>query len=380
MTNLKYIPRFQTKNLLHLLAPGKAIILYGPRRCGKTTLLRHLQEELKAKFLYLSGEDIETQAILSSQSVEKLKDLAGSNEVLVIDEAQKVPNIGLNLKLIVDHIPHVKVIATGSSAFDLARQTGEPLTGRKFTVKLYPLAQSEIGVYENPAQTAGNLESRLIFGSYPEVVVNRDRDFQIQYLKEIVASYLYRDILELEGVRHADKLVRILQMLVFQIGKDVSLNEIATAVGLSKNTVERYLDLLQKAFVLVRVQGFSRNLRKEIAKNARYYFYDLGVRNALINNFNPLSLRDDTGMLWENYIVIERMKNQERQGMAANNFFWRTYDRKEIDWVEERDGAIFGYEIKWGPKTVKAPVSFTETYPQARYEVINQDNYLRFIC
>jgi predicted AAA+ superfamily ATPase len=273
----------------------------------------------------------------------------------------------------------MRIIATGSSSFDLARTIGEPLTGRKYTLTRYPLAQMEIRQIENRAQTDSNREARLIFGSYPEIVLmpgNRERE---QYLKEIVSSYLYKDILELDGIRHSDKITRLLQLLAFQIGKEVSFAELASQLGMSKNTVDRYIELLEKSFVLRRMQGFSRNLRKEITKNCRLYFIDLGIRNALINNFNPLDFRDDVGMLWENYLVIERLKKQEYTGQSANNYFWRTYTRQEIDLVEDRGGKLYGYEMKWGRQTAKPPSEWRSAYPKAEWELVTRENYLEFI-
>ena len=374
-----YIPQKHLENLKKMLSPGKAIIIYGPRRCGKTTLLNKFLEETKEKYLLVSGEDITVQKYLSSQSIEKLRSFIGKNKLLAIDEAQKIKDIGLNLKLIVDHIKGIKVIATGSSSFDLAKHIGEPLTGRKHTLRLFPLAQLEIGQTEERFETETNLENRLIYGSYPEVVVNDDNKEKERYLKEITSSYLYKDILELDGLRHSDKIVRLLQLLAFQIGKEVSFNELGSQLGMSKNTVERYLDLLEKTFVIFRLSGFSRNLRKEISKSPRYYFYDNGIRNTLINNFNLLEMRNDLGMLWENYIIIERIKKQEYLQILSNNYFWRTYDQKEIDFVEERQGKIYGYEIKWRVEKSRPPKEWTETYKNAEHEFINKENYLEFI-
>ena len=375
-----YIPQRQLENLKKLISPNKVVVVYGPRRCGKTTLITHyLEKAVDERYLFVSGEDITVREYLGSQSVAKLKDFVGKNSLLVIDEAQKVKEIGLNLKLIVDHIRDIKIIATGSSSFDLARDIGEPLTGRKYTLKLFPLAQLELMQIEQRAETEANLEARLIFGSYPEVILTRDNGLRERYLKEIVSSYLFKDILEMEGVRHPDKIVRLLQLLAFQIGGEVSFNELGGQLGISKNTVERYLELLEKVFVIFKLSGFSRNLRKEITKNARYYFYDTGIRNALINNFNPLKMRDDIGMLWENYIIVERLKKQEYLGISANNYFWRTYDQKEIDLVEERGGNLYGYEIKWKTGRLRPPKIWLEGYENAKYEVISRENYLEFI-
>jgi predicted AAA+ superfamily ATPase len=374
-----YIKQKQLVNLERALTPGKAVVIYGARRTGKTTLLRQFLQGVEEPYLLVSGEDITVQGYLASRSIEKLSAFVGANRLLVVDEAQKVPNIGANLKLIIDHIPEMRVIATGSSSFDLARSVGEPLTGRKTTLKLFPLAQMEIGQIEQRHQTDANLESRLIYGSYPEVVLTNDNRAREQYLREIVASYLYKDVLELDGIRHSAKISRLLQMISLQVGKEVSYTELGTALGMSKNTIERYLDLLEKAFVIQRLSGFSRNLRTEITKNSRYYFLDNGVRNALLNNFNPLDLRNDVGELWENYLVMERLKKQEYLLQHANNYFWRTYSQKEIDFVEEREGKLFGFEMKWGAAAAKPPKEWLEAYPNASWQLINRRNYLELI-
>jgi predicted AAA+ superfamily ATPase len=374
-----YIPQKQLHHLKNSVRPGKVVVVYGARRVGKTTLLKKFTESLTEEFLFVNGDDIVVRQYLESQSIEKLREFVGNQSLLIVDEAQYVRQIGLNLKIIVDQIPEVRVIATGSSSFDLAKDIGEPLTGRKYVLKLLPLAQMEISQTEKPHETKANLESRLIFGSYPEVVLlggNKDRQ---DYLRELLSSYLFKDILQLEGIRHADKLQRLLHLLAFQIGKEVSLAELGRQLSMSKNTVERYMDLLEKVFVIYRRGGFSKNLRKEITKNHRYYFYDNGVRNALISNFNPLALRNDTGDLWENYVMAERMKRQEYLRQSVNAYFWRTYDKKEIDLVEEHEGRLFGFEFKWKPRRGKAPKEWETAYPGSSFEVIHQDNYLDFI-
>lgn len=375
-----YIKQRQLENLKNLLKPGKVVVIYGARRTGKTTLLNEYLKTEPGPYLLVSGEDIIIQGYLSSQSIEKLKAFVGNNRLLVIDEAQKVQNIGINLKLIVDHIPGIRVIATGSSSFDLARSIGEPLTGRKSTLIQYPLAQLELAAMEQRHETDSRLENRLIYGTYPEIVLLQDNREREQYLKEIVSSYLYKDILELEGIRQSAKIGRLLQLIAFQIGKEVSYTELGTSLGMSKNTADHYLDLLEKAFVIRKLGGFSRNLRNEVTKNSRYYFVDNGVRNALINNFNPLELRNDPGELWENYLVMERLKRQEYLRETANNYFWRTYTKKELDLVEERDGKLHGYEIKWGKAKPSAPKEWTMGYPEATWNLINRDNYLTFVA
>lgn len=373
------ILRKHLENIRKYLLPNKVVVIYGPRRVGKTTILTNFLKDHKEPYLLLNGDDLEVRERVNTESIEKLKNLVGESRLLVIDEAQKIKNIGVNLKIIVDHIKNIKVIVTGSSSFDLANQIGEPLVGRAYTLLLYPLAQLEIKSMESPVETKSNLASRLIYGSYPEIIVTKDNSIREKNLREIINSYLYKDILELEGIKRSGKIYRLLQLLAFQIGKEVSLSELGRQLEMNKNTVERYIDLLEKNFVVKRLSGFSRNLRKEVSKNSRYYFLDNGIRNAIIGNFNVIQSRDDIGMLWENYIIIERMKKQEYSAISANNYFWRTYDRKEIDLVEERGGKLYGYEIKWGGKLSKPPKDWLATYKNASFEVINQDNYLNFI-
>jgi hypothetical protein len=376
---MAYIPQKQLESLRNLVVPGKVVVIYGARQVGKTTLAKKFLENMDEKVLYVDGDDITVRQYLESQSISQLRDFVGDHSLLVVDEAQHVEKIGLSLKLIVDHIPNLRIVATGSSSFDLAKDVGEPLTGRKFVLQLYPLAQMEISQTESRHETQANLESRLVYGSYPEIVTIRDNVRRKEYLHEIVSSYLFKDLLALEGIRYANKLVRLLQLLAFQIGKEVSLSELGSQLGMSKNTVERYLDLLEKVFVIYRLSGFSRNLRKEITKNHRYYFIDNGIRNALIQNFNPISLRDDLGEIWENYILAERMKWREYLRESGNAYFWRTYDKKEIDLVEERMGKLHGYEIKWRKSSKNAPRDWRVNYPRAGFQIIHRGNYLEFI-
>ena len=379
---MDYIHQHLLDRLDSAIKPGRVLVIYGPRRIGKTTLLtKFLEIQQNYRPLWVNGEDVDIQHVLSSQSIEKLKHFIGKHNLVVIDEAQKIPHIGLNLKLIVDHCKDVSVIATGSSAFDLGNQLGEPLTGRKTTLQMYPLSQMEISQIENVAQTRANLENRLLYGAYPEVVLMQDNRDKQTYLHELISDYLYKDILELDGLRKSSKIIKLLQLLAFQIGKEVSLSELGQQLGLNKNTVEKYIDLLEKTFVLINVGGFSRNLRKEITKRSRYYFYDTGIRNALINQFNPLALRNDIGDLWENYIIIERLKKQSYAQIFSNNYFWRTYDQQEIDWIEDRNGTLYAYEIKWKPQTAQLPLSFQKAYSHNTvFCVIHSDNYLDFIC
>lgn len=374
-----YFPRTLRSEMERLLRPGKVLILYGPRQVGKTTLVRRLLDETQEPSLYVTGEDVVVREYLGSRSLVKLREFVGRNRLLVIDEAQYVPEIGLNLKMLVDSVPDLRIIATGSSSFALARDTGEPLTGRAYTLRLLPLSQAEISPHEPAHETRARLETRLLHGSYPEVVTTEDLGLRERYLLELVQSYLLKDILELEGIRYSDKLLRLLRLLAHQVGSEVSASELGRSLGMSKNTVDRYLDLLEKVFILHRVTGFSQNLRKEITRNPRYYFTDNGIRNALVNNFNPLSLRDDVGALWENYVVLERLKRNEALGVQLSGHFWRTYDRQEIDLVEEQAGTLHGYEIKWNPKKGRRPGGWAAAYPDAGFTVIHRDNYLDHI-
>ncbi|MCK5123323.1 MAG: ATP-binding protein [Candidatus Pacebacteria bacterium] len=372
----------QAYNLLkQKLQENKVILLYGPRRVGKTTLLKELVKNLENEenIKFVSGEDLIIQKELSSQSIEKLRSFVGNASLLIVDEAHKIPGIGLNLKLIVDHLPKIKVIASGSASFALAQKVGEPLTGRKKTVFLYPVSVKELVGIKDLTYYQQIFEAHLIFGGYPELFNLRSNEEKNKYLGELIDSYLFRDIFELEQIKNSKKIRDLLALLAFQIGKEVSLSELAKSLELHNDTVARYLDLMEKSFIIINIRGFSRNLRKEIAKTSRYYFYDNGVRNALINNFNPLDLRNDIDALWENYLVMERLKKQAYQPIYANNYFWRTYDQKEIDWVEERDGKLFGYEMKWGDKKKKEPKLWKETYDNAEFKIINQENYLDFV-
>lgn len=363
------------------LQTNKVLVLLGARRVGKTVFLRDLADNyFDEPFLFLNGEDMATTAVLAERTVENYRRLFGSKKLMIIDEAQKIPEIGLILKLMVDNIEGVKIIATGSSVFDLNNKLGEPLTGRKYTFYLYPFSQKEYSNNENLIETKARLEERLIYGCYPELIMLAGNSEKAAYLNEIVSSYLLRDILEIDGVRNSAKMLNLLKLIAFQIGKEVSLEELGKQLALSRNTVERYLDLLSKVFVVYKISGFSRNLRNEITKTSRWYFFDNGIRNALISNFNLLSLRSDTGELWENYILSERVKFQHNTGIIVNNYFWRTYTQQEIDWIEERDGKLFAYEVKWSSRrTPKIPSSWEAAYPQSTFEIITPGNYLGWI-
>lgn len=362
------------------LKPNKVLVFYGPRQVGKTTLLQEFLKKTKLRYKFDSGENIKTQATLSSQDFDKIFRYASNYELIIIDEAQKIPNIGMGLKILVDHKPGIKIIVTGSASFELAGQIGEPLTGRKRTLILFPLSQMELKKEYNNYELEERVEEWLVFGSYPAVITAKNRSEKRVVLEELVESYLFKDILELERVKSPKTLLDLLSLLALQVGSEVSTTELATQLGIDYKTVFRYLDLFEKSFILYNLRGYSRNLRKEVRKKGKYYFYDNGIRNAVISNFNDLDIRNDVGQLWENFMVIERLKKQSYKSISANNYFWRTWDQKEIDWVEEREGKLFGYEFKWNNQKIKLPKEFLETYKEASIEVINQDNYLDFVA
>lgn len=376
-----YFNRAIVQEFNRKLLPNKVLILLGARRVGKTELItNYLQTIPSNSYLKLNGEDIKDANLLKERSVSNYQRLLLNIDLLVIDEAQIIPDIGLILKLIVDSIPGIKIIATGSSIFDLNNNLGEPLVGRKNTLYLFPLAHIEFAPYENYKQTTENLEQRLLFGGYPELEQYTDWEDKKEYLYEIINSYLLKDILIFDGIKHSDKIYDLLRLIAYEVGKEVSLLELATQLQMSKNTVANYLDLLSKVFVVFKVEGFSRNLRKEIVKSSRWYFYDNGIRNGIINNFNRLDSRADIGDLWENYLASERVKKQNYQKIKAKNYFWRTYDQQELDWLEEKGEEIAGFEFKWSEtKKVKIPAAFAKAYPDATFEVINKSNYLDFI-
>jgi hypothetical protein len=368
--------------MLKLCRPGKVVAIYGPRRCGKTTLVSKFIAAVGNRFgkvHVVSGDDMEIRERLSTQSIEGLRAFVGDTGLLVVDEAQRIPEIGLNLKIIVDNMPQVAVVATGSSAFDLAGKIRESLTGRCFNLRLFPLAQMEIDTVENRFETLTRLPTRLVYGSYPDVVTAGGDVERERYLKEVAGSYLYRDALAVGGIKHADKLDQLLRLLGYQIGSQVSLTELGQKLEMDKNTVAHYIDLLEKSFILYRLGGFSRNLRNEVTRMAKYFFWDVGVRNAVVGDFRPLSSRDDVGQLWENYLVIERAKRREYLDSYGHDYFWRTHTQQEIDLVEDKDGALHGYEFKWTEAKASAPKEWRRAYPDATFEVVNRENYLKFI-
>lgn len=378
-----WIKRSISEELVKHILPGKVLVLYWPRQIGKTSLVKKILEEKfkDEKILSVSWEDKDVNKNFSSQSVMALWNVIKWYSLVFIDEAQKIENIWLNLKIIVDAFPDIKIIATGSSSFHLRNAFWEPLVGRKFTYKLFPIAEMELREKYNIFEMMWDLEERLVYGSYPEIFKESiTNDEKIRYLSDVVENYLYKDILELDELRHRKKIIDLLSLIAFQIWHEVSLTELWKSLELSSATVDKYLYYLEESFVIYRLRWFSRNLRKEITKTCRYYFYDNWVRNAIIQNFNKISIRNDIWMLWENFLVMERLKKQQYSSkMFSNNYFWRTHDQKEIDWIEDYDWKLHAFEFKWWDKKVKAPKSFMQAYPDSSFEVINKDNFLDFV-
>lgn len=354
--------------------PGAAVILYGPRQAGKTTLVRALLADTPDALL-LTGDDLYIQSLLARHELEHLKRVVGNAPIVFIDEAQRIDNIGLTMKLLVDHLP-IKVIASGSASFELADRLAEPLTGRARTFHLHPLSWQELAPKYRLTSPETALQDMLRFGMYPRVHMLASDHEREEYAYDYINHYLYRDLLEFEQVKKPKKVVYLLILLAHQIGREVAVSELAASLGLSQRTVESYLDILVKMFVLVNVRGFSRNLRKEVTKTSRYYFCDIGLRNALIRNFTPLALRGDVGELFENWFVMERIKRADNARQPTGFYFWRTYDQKEIGLIEERNGRLSAFECKWSPAArAKAPANWTAAYPEADYTVATRENW-----
>ena len=358
---------------------GKAIILLGARQVGKTTLLKTIIKEQHVDALYLNCDEPQTVAALSNRNLKELQMIVGANKFVVIDEAQKVNDIGLTLKLIVDNIPDVQIIATGSSAFELRNRLNEPLTGRKLEYQMFPISSKEIYQSLGYMDLKGTLETRLIYGSYPDILKNAN-DAQA-LLRMLADSYLYKDILATDNLRKPEVLDKLLRALAFQVGSEVSYNELAKTVGTDSKTVERYIELLEKCYIIFRLHGLSRNLRNELKKSKKIYFYDNGIRNAVIQQFAPLELRNDVGALWENFFISERMKHNHYQQNFCNIYFWRTKSQQEIDYIEEQNGQMTAFEMKWNPKksNTSIPDAFLKAYDVKETVVITPDNYLEYL-
>ena len=358
---------------------GKAIILLGARQVGKTTLLKKIIQEQHVEALYLNCDEPQTVAALTNCNLKELQMIVGANKFVVIDEAQKVDNIGLTLKLIVDNMPDVQVIATGSSAFELRNCLNEPLTGRKYEYQMFPISSKEIYQSSGYLDLKGLLETRLIYGSYPDIL-NHANDAR-ELLRMLTDSYLYKDILATDNLRKPDVLDKLLRALAFQVGSEVSYNELAQTVGTDSKTVERYIELLEKCYIIFRLHGLSRNLRNELKKAKKIYFYDNGVRNAVIQQFAPLDLRNDAGALWENFFISERVKRNHYQLNYCNTYFWRTKSQLEIDYIEEQNGQMTVFEMKWNPKKANTsiPEAFLKAYDVKETVIITPDNYLDYL-
>ncbi len=375
----EWLNRYYEQNSKQLLQNGKVFVLLGPRRVGKTELIKRMISNFSGKVFSGTGDNLDLKEVLSSQRLQKIKSALGSYDLIFIDEAQRIPEAGYSIKLFIDNMPDKIIVLTGSSSFELSGQLGEPLTGRQKQKILYPLSIVELEKQYGGMHIIEHLEEYLVFGFYPEVIKQDAVIDKTEYLISIRDSYLLKDIFELEDVKYRGKLFDLLRLLAYQIGNTVSLNELANNLGIAKQSVERYVSLLEKAFIIKRIGGFSRNLRNEVTKSSRFYFFDNGIRNAIINNFNSIPSRNDTGMLWENFMVMERIKKQEYERLFSNNFFWRTYDQKEIDFIEERDGNLYAFEFKYRNTKAKAPKQWVNAYPNSEFHIVTSDNFLEFL-
>lgn len=375
------IHRDLQENILNACFKGKVILLLGARQVGKTTLLKEMTSKINKPYIWLNADEADVlQAFETSNTSTQLLQLIGvKNQLVIIDEAQQISDIGKKIKLLHDTNPNIQIIATGSSSFDLQDKMAEPLTGRKRTFYLYPLSYKEIAQNYSSLEAKRLLETRLIYGSYPDVVNNSGNEKST--LIELTNSYLYKDILKLDSIRKPIHIEKLLQALAFQVGSEVSYNELAQIVGnIDTATVEKYIDLLEKAFIIFKLPALSRNLRNEIKKGKKFYFYDNGIRNVLISNFSNIDLRNDKGALWENYLISERIKNNHYQARYVNTYFWRTHDKAEIDYIEETDGNLHAFEFKWKDKNIRFANSFLQAYPNHTTQVISRTNFEAFIA
>lgn len=375
-----YIHRILTASIIEKLASSrKGIIIYGARQVGKTTLVNGIIKRLGLNTLVINGDQSRFIDIITSRNLTEIQSLVSGYDMLFVDEAQRIPEIGINLKIILDNLPKLKVVVTGSSSLDLASKISEPLTGRVWSYHLYPISFSELSLFQNKAELDIRLEERLIYGSYPEIFSYESYSQKREYLQTMSDAYLYRDLIEFGDIKNSSKIRDLLKLLAFQIGSEVSLTELGASLGMSKDTVSRYIDLLEKSFIIFRLGGFSRNLRKEVTKMDKIFFYDLGIRNILIDNLKSLKNRNDAGLLWENFLLLERMKFNSVNLDPVSGYFWRIHTGAELDYVEEKNGTLFGFEFKYGSKVGKVPASWTKAYPKSQYQCINRENYLDFI-
>lgn len=372
------IARFQEQNIRKWLDSGKAVVVIGPRQVGKTTLVKSISQSINRPTLWLTGDDPQVRALLEHVTLAQMRTILGNYEVVVVDEAQRITNAGLTLKLITDHFK-VRLFITGSSSLDLAAQTKENLTGRKFEFPLFPLSFAEMCGHHGYLTERSLLEQRLLYGYYPEVA-NHDLARAQKTLQDLTDGLMYKDLLTLDQIKKPSLLVKLLQALALQLGQEVSYQEISQLIGADTSTVEKYIDLLEQSFVLFRLSSLSRNARNEIKKGRKIYFYDNGIRNSIIKNFSPLSLRTDVGALWENFLIVERLKNNVYRDYSYNSFFWRTTAQQEIDYIEESDGKLFAFEFKWqSPRSLKFPKTFLENYPGSETTLVTRDNFEAFV-
>ncbi len=372
------IVRTVFENMSKRLHKGKALLLFGARQVGKTTLLEYLSSKNKASILHINGDEPDIRAFFTNRTSSELKNYIGNHTILIIDEAQRIAEIGLTLKLIVDNIKSVQVIATGSSSFEMANEMNEPLTGRKFEFKLFPLSFQELVSHHGMIEEKRQLEQRLIYGSYPEIVTNPNDSKEL--LSLIADSYLFKDILMLDSIKRPLLLEKILKALALQVGSEVSFHEIAQLVGADKGTVEKYIQLFEQTFVIFQLPSFSRNVRNELKKSKKYYFYDCGIRNALIGDFRPINNRLDIGALWENYLMSERMKKLRYEDSSKKSYFWRTTQQQEVDLIEEDIAGLSAFEMKWNEKAkIKFPKTLSRAYPNISLTGVNPANYETFL-
>jgi len=372
-----FIQRTIQKNIEKKLFKGRILVIYGARRVGKTTLVKQIQENYRENSAYFNCDEPDVRMALTDKTSTELKAFLGNKKLVIIDEAQRVRNIGLTLKLLVDNFPEMQIIATGSSSFELSNKIAEPLTGRKYEYYLYPLSIEELKAVYSDVEIDRLLERMMIFGMYPGIFSSYGSVGG--ELKELASSYSYKDALQYQNIKNSEILEKLLQALALQIGNEVSYNELAGMLGIDKNTVASYIRILEKAFIIFRLRPFSRNLRNELKKLRKIYFYDLGVRNALINNLNPLDLRQDVGALWENFMISERLKRNNNNGIEKNIYFWRTKQKQEIDYVEEEGEKLQAFEFKWKKDNSRIPKIFSETYPGSEGSLVNKDNYKKFL-
>lgn len=375
---MKFIKRDLQDIIEKWLFKGKILILFGARQVGKTTLAKEILKKHGQERGYFNCDIISVRQALRTQDPQILRRYIGSSKLIVIDEAQRIENVGLVLKILHDTFPDMQIIATGSSSFEMSNIINEPLNGRAIEFRLMPFSLNELKEIYSFVELNGNLEFFIRYGLYPDIVQKDEYEASI-LLDNLTDKYLYKDILEFEQIKKPEKLIKLLQLLAFQLGNQVSKHELATQLSINRETIERYLNLLEKAFIIFRLKSFSRNLRKELGKKEKIYFFDTGIRNSLIARYNPLEFREDKGALFENFCIIERLKYLQRNELRKNQFFWRTHDKKEIDYIEEFNEKIDGYEFKWKSKRIKKPKDFLDTYKGSSISFITRDNFWGFI-